>query len=434
MKRNFKVSIIMIIGIISLSWIIGCTGKGEQGDEGGKKGKKPPLVIVQQVKKERISSFLETTGQIIAVNGVTISSSVEGQVVFCPWREGDLIEKKGQRLIEIDRSLYREEVKAAEAGLLLARAKLDDLKAGNRPEEINQAKELVRDLEESAAFVQNDMERTAKLVENGALPGEAIEKAKVVYVAAQTKLIAAEEKLEMLKSGPTKTAIAIQEAFVKEAKAKVSMAQVKLSEGILFAPFKGVITKVLVRPGDFAPAKSPLIEIVDLSSLVIRFSVPEIKAVSLKKGMKLYATLDAHPDKVFVAKINRLYPELDTRMRTRTVEAILDDDLDIIPGMFARLKLVLATIEEAVIVPSQVIKITPKGEQIVFTVNGEKAVQRKIKTGIEEGLRIQILEGIKAGEDIIVAGHEKLKDGQPVRIGKPGGEKSDGEKGRRKEK
>lgn len=432
MKHNLKVSMITMIGIISLSFIIACRGGGAQTDEGKKKEKKPPLVMIQPVKKERISSFLEATGQTIAVNAVTISSTVEGQVVFCPFREGDQIEKKGQRLIEIDRSLYREEVKTAEAGLLVARAKLDDLKAGNRPEEINQAQELVRDLEESTAFAKNDLDRTAKLVEKGALPGEALEKAKVAHVTAQTKLYAAKEKLEMLKSGPTRTAIAIQEALVKEAETKLTMAQAKLAEGILLAPFQGVITKVMVRPGDFATAKSPLMEMVDPYSIVIRFSVPEVPSSSLKVGMKVLVTLDAYPDKVFEAKINRLYPELDTRMRTRTAEAILEEYPDLvpsnglIPGMFARLRLVIATVEEAIVVPGQAIKITPKGEQMAFIVNEEKAVQRKIKTGLEEGGKTQILEGIKPGERVIVAGHEKLKDGQPVRIGKSEGKKGDG--------
>lgn len=422
MRRNIKDSMIMtmIIGITSLSFIIGCRGKGTSANEGKIKEKKPPLVMTQPVKKERISSFLETTGQTIAVNAVTISSTVEGQVAFCPWREGDLVEKKGQRLIEIDRSLYREEVKTAEASLLVSRAKLDDLKAGSRPEEINQAEGSVRDLEESTAFAKNDLDRIAQLVERGALPGEDLEKARVVYVTAQSKLTAAKEKLAMLKSGPTRTAIAIQEALVKEAEAKLSMARAKLAEGILLAPFKGMITKVLVRPGDFATAKSPLMEIIDPASLVIRFSVPEIWASSLRIGMKVLVALDVYPDKVFAAKINRLYPELDTRMRTRTAEAILESGLPLMPGMFARLELVLATVEEAVVVPDQAVKISPQGEQIAFTVNGEKAVRRKIKTGIEEGGKIQILEGLRVGEEVIVAGHEKLKEGQAVRIGKPG--------------
>lgn len=427
MKRNFKMSIITIIGIISLSFLIGCRGKEGQADK-SKKEKKPPLVMLQQVKKERISRLLETTGQVTAVNAVTLSSSVEGQVVFCPWREGDRVEKRGQRLIEIDRSLYREEVKAADAGLFVAKAKLVDLKAGSRPEEINQAQELVRDLEEGTAFAKNDFDRTAKLVESGALAGELLEKAKVAYVTAQTKLTAAKEKLEMLKSGPTQTTIAVQEALVKEAESRLSIAQAKVSEGILFSPFEGVITKVLVKPGDFAPAKSPLLEMVDLSSIIIRFSVPEVDASSLQGGMKVFVTLDAYPDKVFEAKINRIYPELDTRMRTRTAEALLSESPDLIPGMFARLKLFLTTVEDAVVVPGQAIRVTPKGEHIAFIVNEEKAALRKIKTGIEEGGKIQVLEGLKPGEEVVVAGHEKLKDGQPVRIGKPGEKKADDSK------
>jgi multidrug efflux pump subunit AcrA (membrane-fusion protein) len=144
-----------------------------EGDPGaGQKQKRIPVVAVEVVRTEPISRLLELTGETVAVESVAISATVEGPISYCPWREGDCIEQEGQKLIEIDRELYRAEVNTAEAAVEVARAKLADLKAGTRPEEIAKAHESVRQLEEAAAFAQADHDRIAKLVESGSLPGE----------------------------------------------------------------------------------------------------------------------------------------------------------------------------------------------------------------------------------------------------------------------
>lgn len=399
----------------------GCNGRDDGEDAPGRR--RMPTVAVEAVRSESISRILDLTGETVAVESVVISATVEGPISYCPWREGDLVEvslDKPARLIEINRELYRAEVKAAEAALQVARAKLADLKAGTRPEEIAKARETVRQLEESTAFAQTDLERITRLVESGSLSGETLEKARVEYIAEQTRLAAARQHLEMLEAGYTRTAIAVQEAVVNEAQAKLDLAKARTSECVIFAPFPGTITRVHVRAGDMAAVKAPLLEIANLSSLIIRVAVPETHAAAVREGMVAQVTLDSLPGREFTATVERVYPELDRRMRTRTAELALADPAELVPGMFARVRLVLESVQDVVTIPRHAVSLTPAGEPVAYVVVDGRSVMREIRTGIEQAGRVQILTGLELGEKVVVAGHERLRDGLEVRVAEPG--------------
>jgi len=392
---------------------------GCRSDESAKgKGKKPQRVEVVAAKQERLEERLETTGNVVAVNTVTLQATVEGPIVYCPWREGDRIEKAGQKLVEINRPLYRQEVAAAEAALAVAKAKLADLKAGARPEEIAQARESVRHFEDCTSFTQADLDRIRSLVKSGSLPAETVEKARVDYVECHTQLEAAKERLAMLEAGPTVTEIGVAQAAVEEADAKRALAQAKLDECLLTAPFAGVITEVYVRPGDLATPRQPLLKMMDPSSLVVRAGLPERCAADIRKGTEAFVRLDAYPRKTFRARIERVYPRLEWDSRTRMIEAKVLDPVDLIPHLFARLSVRGRVAEDAVLVPDAAIVTMPRGHKVVYVANGGKASMRKVTIGLEQDQRVQVTDGVQAGEMVVIDGNLNLRDGVPVELGK----------------
>ena len=182
------------------------------------------------------------------------------------------------------------------------------------------------------------------------------------------------------------------------------------------APFDGVITAVHVRPGDLATPRSPLLEMYAPDSLVIRFSVPEAQASAVRTGLRIKATLDALNGRAFDAEITRIYPQLNAAMRTRTVEAKLTERDEIVPHMFARLKLELRRADDAVLVPSEAILTAPTGEHYVFVFNQGKAHRRVVELGIEQDKTVQTLSGLEPGQRVVVAGQAALRDGQVVRV------------------
>ncbi|MFW6374315.1 MAG: efflux RND transporter periplasmic adaptor subunit [Thermodesulfobacteriota bacterium] len=380
----------------------------------GPKTEKPSPVRVVTARHQVISREIEATGDVVAANRVTIRSSVEGPISWFPWREGDAV-KKGERLVEIDRPVYREEVRGAEAALAVARARLADFRAGTREEEVAQAAETVRQLESCAVFAETDLTRVDQLVKTGALPEESLEKARVAFTKCETGLTAARARHRMLKAGPTATDLAVQQALVSEAEARLDMARARLAECVIHAPFDGVVAQVEVRPGDLAQAKAPLLTLIETASIVVRFSLPESGTRTLNGQIPVSAVFDALPGRSYPARIVRVYPEIDPRTRTRTVEARVEDAAELVPGMFARLAVVVESSEACVVLPDRALLTRSGGDPAAFVVVDGAAERRTVKTGIENGSCIQVVEGVRSGEQVIVAGHEKIKNGAPIK-------------------
>ncbi len=233
----------------------------------------------------------------------------------------------------------------------------------------------------------------------------------------------------------------IARANLQKARAQAVRLRESMEDFAIKAPWDGVVSKVLVRDGNFVAPRAPLVEMYDPKSLVLRFSVPEAQVAQVQAGMPVEFHLDAYKETAIPAKVTRIYPELDRKTRTLTLEATPDTKLALKPGMFARLQARMGHSAEALSIPAQAIKTTPKGEQIVFVVKeaasgsdktpakeggvpeGQKGggktgtVERRVvSTGMASGDMVEITQGLNSGEIIVIEGGEKLKDGAEVRI------------------
>lgn len=238
---------------------------------------------------------------------------------------------------------------------------------------------------------QEELARTEQLVSTGAIPRDQLDLAQAKYHRALAQLEKVRESSDDYE---------------------------------VLSPWHGIISKVLVADGNYVVPRTVMIEIFDPKSLVVRFAVPEAQSQELRLGMDVKVTFDAYPGKIFHGKITRIYPELERRMRTRTAELEITEALVLVPGMFARLDLVLRSEKNTIAVPVEAVVVTPKGMRVAYVVEDGKAVQRKVTTGIEGSGKIQILSGIKLGDQLVVAGNEKLKDGLDVRLQDTTGEKA----------
>jgi membrane fusion protein (multidrug efflux system) len=205
----------------------------------------------------------------------------------------------------------------------------------------------------------------------------------------------------------------------ENAKAQLVKSQESTTDYSVTVPWDGIVAKILVTEGEYVAPRAVLAEIFDPKSFVVQFAVPEAQSTEVALGMAVLIGLDAHPGKTLKAEITRVFPNLDEKMRTRTVEATLRENIDLLPGMFARVKVVLASVADAVTVPAYSLIPAPNGGYTAFVVEDGKAARRKLNTGLEMNGRVQVLSGLKAGDKLIVAGQEKLKDGAPLKVMKP---------------
>ncbi len=208
----------------------------------------------------------------------------------------------------------------------------------------------------------------------------------------------------------------VARANVKRAEANVAAMETGASDYEIAAPWDGVVSKVWVAEGNFVAPRAPLVEMIEPASLVIRMSVPERQALALQTNQPVRVTLDAYPNRRFNGRLIRLYPELERTTRTLTAEAVVEDDVKLLSGMFARVDVTVQTLPDAVTVPASALLVLPNGESVSFILEGDKAVRRKVKVAMEAGETVAIESGIQAEEMVISRGNETLKDGATVQV------------------
>ncbi len=346
--------------LLAMLMILGACGKeGSQSNPGSNKAaEKAAAVRVETLEKGPLILTVALTGAVEAGRIAQLASPAEGPVLGVRVREGDSV-TAGQVLLTLGRT--------------------------------EGATALVASLREDTRKEDDNLARTRRLVESGALAGEQLD------IAAAN---AARMRAQLVKAQETTRDYAVR------------------------APWAGVVSKMKVRDGDFVGPRAPLTEIYDPKSLMVRVAVPEQEAAGLINGMKVDVELDAYPGKRYGGAVARLYPYLEPRTRTRTAEIALTDSLRLLPGMFARAFLVQSTVADAITVPAQSLLAAPGGGAAVFLMHEGKAVRRKVETGVEVNGRVRILAGVDAGEALIVAGQENLKEGAAVRVIQAGTKKT----------
>ncbi len=390
------------------------------GQEKATGKRRPPVPVrTHAVQRAPFVRALALTGEVYAPRAVTLSANVEGLISCCFWREGDEL-RETDEVFTVDRAVYRREVDIARQGYYVAAARHADLQAGYRPEEVRKFEQEVVAAREKLDFATKDRDRAKKLYEAGSVSREVYEKAELEYVSSKTRLETAENQLKIGRQGATRTQLAVSQAAELEAHARLQLARSRDAETRVVAPFSGTITKVYARPGDNASPRAPLADLVDLSQLVVRFSVPESQAAAVNTKQKVLVSLDAHPGRELEGVVERVHPTLDPRTRVLWVEARLHTDVRLIPGMFARVRLVFEELAAQVVVPEPAV-FTRNGGPCVFVVVQKKTRLTPVKVGHVAAGMVQVLEGLEPGSEVIIELPDQYRDGQDVEVLTNGG-------------
>ncbi len=200
------------------------------------------------------------------------------------------------------------------------------------------------------------------------------------------------------------------------ADANLGLARAKFDKTRIIAPFDGVVGLRRVSPGDVVSVGQELENFESYDPMKVDFSIPEVYAPLLKAGQELEISIDAIPGKPFTGSVYALDPQIEAGGRSIALRAkVPNPESTLKPGYFARINLVVDTKEAALLIPEAA--IIPKGaETFVYAVEDGKAVTRKVTPGIRRDGRVEIVEGLKAGDVVITAGQMKptMRDGMAV--------------------
>ena len=207
------------------------------------------------------------------------------------------------------------------------------------------------------------------------------------------------------------------------AQAKLALSQATAARLKITAPFDGMTGIRSVNPGDYLKDGADIVNIEDIDAVFVDFRLPERFQTKVKRGQKAIAELDAIPGRKFEALVVAIDPLIDTNGRSVGVRACIDNrQLQLRPGMFARVTAVFGERDRAKVVPEEA--IVPQGAKqfVLKVVDGPdkdtKATQRvEVKVGIRRPGRVEIAEGLEEGDVVVVAGQQRVqRDGAPVRV------------------
>jgi membrane fusion protein, multidrug efflux system len=205
--------------------------------------------------------------------------------------------------------------------------------------------------------------------------------------------------------------------------AKLALALARLSKLEIRAPFSGIVGIRNVSVGDYVKDGADLINLEDISSVKVDFRVPEKYVDRVKKGQVIEVLVDALPGKPFSAKVDAVDPQVDSSGRSALLRGrIANPEAKLKPGMFARVRLILAERDDALVVPEE--SIVPQGAKTtVWKVVDGKAYRAEVRTGLRRAAKVEIVEGLQLGDTVVTAGQLRLsKDGTPVRIAQRNGQ------------
>jgi membrane fusion protein (multidrug efflux system) len=216
---------------------------------------------------------------------------------------------------------------------------------------------------------------------------------------------------------------------VDEVKGKYDMAKANLKRindllayARITAPFSGIVTKRWVDPGAFIPAATSssaaktaaIVTLMDFRRVRIDVWVPETEVPLVKNDLPVAVTVEEIPGRVFDGQITRFAYALDDATKTMATEIeIPNPDLALRPGMYASVKIALQKKIDVLLVPAEAL-VTENKKSFVYTVADGQAKKVSVKCGFDDGLKVEILEGLAPHEPVILAGKQAVADGQPV--------------------
>jgi HlyD family secretion protein len=244
---------------------------------------------------------IEASGTIEATEA-DLGFQIGGRVAAISAREGDAV-AAGSELARLDRAELEARLRAAKAQVAAARALLNELRTGARPQEERQAIAGVDAARRRAEDAASSLARTRKLYEGGAVSKEALDQAETAYAVLRAQAVQAQQQQSLVTSGPRTERIEAQEAAVDQALAAEAEIQANLDNTIIRAPFAGIVTVRHREPGESVSAGLPVVTVMNTDDRWVRIYVREDQVGRVAMGQSASITSDSHPGKTFNGRV-----------------------------------------------------------------------------------------------------------------------------------
>lgn len=203
--------------------------------------------------------------------------------------------------------------------------------------------------------------------------------------------------------------------------AEWALARRMLADATVRAPIDGTLGRRYVSPGDFVQIGSPLFDLVKTDFLKLDFSVPEALLARLTTGSTIRVTTAAYEGRAFTGTVDFIDPVIDAATRSVRLRARVDNREGLLkPNLFVNVELAVDTLRNAFVLPEPAI-IPTLGGTFVFVIENGIALRREVKIVDRAPGKAVVRDGFAKGQQVVTAGHQKIKDQTPVMPLPPGG-------------
>ena len=353
------------------------------------KGRAALPVRVMTVQTGCVTNAIKLTGALEAIRTVDVVPKISGRLERLALDDGTpvwegLAVTNQQVIAVIDHRDIRAQLAQAKAAVEAARTAVA-----------------------TANVVLKDRDRERKRMEKLFAEGSTTEQQRDLAVTAHEQAI---------------TGVAQAEANLTHAQTAVGVIEVTLTEAFLHAPMDGVVSAKYIDPGAMVSASTKIVQIIPMDELKFMIAIPGPYLHMLTVGeTTVTVRSDAVPDRVFVGLIAHIHPAVDPITRTATVEVRLKNECNdagewlLRPGLYAEGHIILNIRRDTVTLPADV-ALRRGARFLAFVVKDGKAETRELTVGVRDSNRLEILQGLAAGEQVVVMGQHRLTDGIPVRL------------------
>lgn len=360
---NLRIVKAIVIAALAACLCLACSPK----DKSEVPAEKPVAVKVQTIEARDLPLVVEASGRLAANREVVLAAEVGGVVAEYRAEVGDSVEK-GQVLVVIDPTDYKLALNEATAGLASAQAQLE--------------------------AARNTYNRSQNLLPRKVISQESFERAEAEYKAAR--------------------------ATVARVKAQVDIAEQRLAKTEITAPFSGLISARTVELGQTLAPGTPVMGVVDLSEMRVKVYVAERDYVGVDQSDPVSVTVEAYPGRTFKGRIDVIGVKADPQTNTFAVEVLVDNpELVLKAGLSARMRIVTNVIKDAILIPQSTVLYREDRREVFVAAADNTAQPRTVTLGRNKGSDVEILDGLKPGDRLIVVGGQYLKAGSPVTVQKP---------------
>ena len=313
----------------------------------------PVSVEVGKVETMTLADDAQAVGSLQSRQGVVLRPEVSGRVAALGFADGQRV-KRGQLLVQLDDTLQQAQLKQSEA---------------------------------QASIARTNLQRNRELVAENFVSHSAVDQSA---------------------------------AALEVAEAQVALSKAQLARMRIVAPFDAVAGIRSVNVGDYVKDGADLVSIEDLSQVLVDFRLPERFIARVRTGQTVEVSLDALPGQRFTGRIDALDSVIDADGRSLLVRARLDNPGGVLrSGLFARTRIVFAQRQNALMVPEEAL-VPQGGRQYLFKVvdgaNGKVAQRLEARIGARLPGKVEVLEGLAAGDWVVTAGQARLGRGEAVAL------------------